>query len=145
MKQLTEEEIVVDTVKYYKNNNRGMTLKGGCSYLTEDKCMCAIGRVMTEEGLSKFGDSGEDANGLFREVRVDFYNDDEPKFSQEASDSILKTEYHGHNQRFWENLQSLHDDSANWIRYKSKDGNKLSDKGRSAVKHYFPNVKMRDL
>lgn len=145
MKQLTEEEIVVDTVKYYKNNNRGTTPQGGCSYLTETNCMCAIGRVMTEEGLSRFGDSGDDANGLFHEARADFYDDDNPKLSQEASDSILKPEYHGHDQQFWENLQSLHDDSVNWIPYKSKNGNKLSNKGRSAVKHYFPNVKMGDL
>lgn len=49
------QELLLETVQYYNSNNRGYVAKQGCVYAREDDMekRCAIGRILTEDGLQK--------------------------------------------------------------------------------------------
>jgi hypothetical protein len=117
----TKKQIINETVRYYSKHPRGLEVNAiGCSYLTKEGNMCAVGRCMTKKSLKiqKIIGVG-DSDDLFTLVG-------EP-------DKILKKPYHGHPKYFWKELQDFHDDSKYWIQ-NNKGGNNLTDRGLQAYK-----------
>lgn len=56
MKQLTKEQIILETLDYYSedpNGRRGM-MENACTYLSEDGKMCAFGRVLRKNIREKY-------------------------------------------------------------------------------------------
>jgi len=91
-------ETLDETVEAYTSETRAAYEQGGCSYLTDDGRMCAIGRCMLSPGDFM----------LFQSVR------DIADSLDEGIDSVLKPEYRGYPLAFWEALQDLHDTKSNW-------------------------------
>jgi len=92
---MTKQEIIEETVEYYKNNPFGYNSAGSkCVYYGSNEQMCAVGRCMINPKL--YGDKDLSAFTLL----------------EENSDNILKEEYRGHSSDFWNHLQAFHDDCA---------------------------------
>lgn len=101
----TETEIVLETLRYYGANpaeTRAVNSVGGCEYITPDGRMCAVGRVLSLEGLRKAHGCGDTVEALANR-----------RFNGDL-DSGLKPEYRGHSLEFWTDLQFLHDDGGRW-------------------------------
>jgi len=151
MAELKEEQIVIETIKYYKNHNRGIGRYNGCEYLTEDKCMCALGRAMTNDALLNYGKYANDADTLFNNIWLEDepnnpMNHNQPPANKEVYDQkLFKEEYKGHTREFWTWLQSFHDNHGHWIKYKTKDGNKISTNGKKFVKNRYHNIDLKSL
>lgn len=123
MKQLTKEQIILETLDYYiedPNGRRGLlfnengSLKG-CSYITNDNKTCAVGRCMIEE-----------VKKVYKENRSA-----EPSFVDGINnlDELLIKKYKGHSKYFWKDLQNLHDNSYNW----DSKNNTISERGEEKV------------
>lgn len=113
---LSKIEILDETVEYYSTNPRAI-VKGTdnkCAYLTEEGYMCAVGRCLSNPKLiaKKPSLNTTDVRGLEEELGLD---------------NILKDEYQGHEWKFWQDLQGLHDNKPNW----NKDGSLSLDGKRS--------------
>jgi hypothetical protein len=116
----TKTEIINETAAYYSEDTsrRALTFNSsgivtGCSYLTNDNKMCAVGRCFTKEGLEEFGSHA----GYFNMPMI----------------SLFKEDYQIEDNFFWSDLQRLHDNSHNW----NKDG--LTEQGKEFVQ-YLLNV-----
>jgi hypothetical protein len=114
----TKIEIINETVKYYKTNNRAVTNgvafdgAGSCEYyLKQDGVvlMCAVGRCL---------EYPKDFEGRIHTVSHIF---------GERLDNYFKEEYRGHGIGFWSDLQLLHDNHIYWN--KIKGGNELTELG----------------
>ena len=93
MKKLTQKEIVLETVEYYRTHKRALDVNDVCKYLTEEGDMCAFGRcVINPSALIE---------GYYVPAQVDI-------------EQILKTEYQGHDVDFWWELQRFHDVECHW-------------------------------
>jgi len=100
MERKTKLEILQETYNYYSDpNKRGINKNGGCSYLTEDGNMCAVGRCLTNPKTMQEFPYGVD------------------KFEREGVhiERRLKPEYRGHSLDFWEDLQGWHDNHRNFV------------------------------
>ncbi len=94
MLQKTKREIIEETVAAYNYNSRAISNMGHCVIQTNDGRKCAVGRCMTDAAaLALINTTGPEH---------DF-------------DEYLKPEYHGHNWKFWRDLQTLHDDPIHWL------------------------------
>lgn len=112
---MTKKEIILETVEYYKTNNRGKDDVCCVYYDDNTKAMCAVGRCLDDakEFQSKYG------GGAVYE-----YDD--------VLENKLKSEYKNHSIEFWTQLQKLHDEDDNWE--KTKKGNKLTIQGKKKLK-----------
>tara|TARA_R110000796_G_scaffold10289_2_gene34341 strand:+ start:3732 stop:4112 length:381 start_codon:yes stop_codon:yes gene_type:complete len=111
-------EILEETIEYYttQQNSRSLNKQGECVYNNEDGSHCAVGRCFTE----KYKAQGSDFE--FNEYKgVEDLNKKEGKL-----DSFLSEEYKGHEVKFWNELQQLHDSEYNW-----KEDFILSEKGNA--------------
>lgn len=113
---MTKREIILDTVEYYKNNDRART-SSSCQYLTEDGRMCAVGRCLINP---KDIQSRYPCNGAHVIANACAANN-------ESFNDLFKPEYRGHGYTFWTDIQILHDQSQHW------DGRKLSPIGVQRV------------
>ena len=120
---MTTEEIIDETIEFYKNNPRSIIGKqanyDACMYISEGT-KCAVGRCLTKDTLKKVEKNLTALNrasirGLLNKININTH------------DEIFKEEYRGHPYFFWVELQSLHDKSDNWE--KSSTGNILSKEG----------------
>lgn len=92
---MTKQEIIEETVEYYKNNPFGYNLNTGkCVYRGPEGQMCAVGRCLVHPEL--YGNEDISAHSLL------VHN----------TDNSLKEEYQGHQPEFWNRLQSFHDECA---------------------------------
>jgi len=106
---MTKDEILIETVRFYSEDTtrRATVALGGCTYRVPptdtmpERC-CAVGRCMTPEALNKYGNHSGFVNIL---VNANEGGD---------VDNILRSEYHGHDIKFWYDLQGLHDAPQNW-------------------------------
>ena len=99
---MTKIEIIEETVQYYRTNPFGFDPKkydgaGGCVYYGVDEQMCAVGRCLIQP--ENFSTAIFSAKGLF----------------DKHTQAILKPEYHGQEDNFWQDLQVFHDDCANGL------------------------------
>lgn len=95
-------EIINETVEYYKNHRRGISIAtGACVYKTFDGNMCAIGRCF--ENVEEIRYEHCPVEKLF------------DKFGDWVGyDKQLKEQYRTHCLEFWSDLQNLHDSKHNW-------------------------------
>lgn len=94
---LSKQQIIEETVEYYKNNPFGYDSDAGqCVYYGSDGQMCAVGRCLID--AEQFGEEL---------LNADMLNPDG------SLDELLKEQYKGHDIDFWQRLQFFHDDCAN--------------------------------
>lgn len=118
---MTKLEIIEETVKYYKTHRRGYNKEGGyCEYRNNKGSKCAIGRVLTEEGLN-------------HALMNNWGSIDGVCVSDAYLDTILKPGYEGHEIDFWSDLQDFHDASNHWK--ETIKGNMLTGQGITAYNH----------
>jgi hypothetical protein len=101
MQQKSMLEILNETVQYYSEDvtRRGTNrTTGSCEYLTEEGCMCAVGRCMSKPSRDMIGSATMLTIGV----------------SCSDLEKELKPEYRGHPISFWRDIQTLHDKDANW-------------------------------
>ena len=96
---LSKQQIIEETVEYYKNNPFGFDSTkydgiGGCVYYGPEGQMCAVGRCLINP--KHFATNTDSAYSLINDL----------------SDDILEEKYRGHSSAFWQSLQSFHDDCA---------------------------------
>lgn len=118
-KQLTTEEIVLETIAYYRTHKRGYNpIVESCRYYLNGK-MCAVGRCLKEP--HQFADCSKSVCGFDMLFKLE---------------EQLKPRYQGHNLDFWDNLQGLHDRSNHWI-YNNQGGQDLTEIGKNYIKTWF--------
>jgi len=109
---MTKYEILDETIKYYKTHKRGITKDGSCVNLTNMGSMCAVGRCVDKDLISKLKNAEDIAvNSLYSELGM------------QTTDECLQPQYRGHREEFWEDLQDLHDRSIHW--HKNKSGGQI--------------------
>lgn len=96
---LSKQQIIEETVEYYKNNPFGYDPNkykgfGGCIYYGPEGQMCAVGRCLID--ASSISNQGVSAYELFNTF----------------GENILQEKYRGHDLAFWQYLQNFHDDCA---------------------------------
>jgi len=117
---MTKEEIINETVEYYKDaSKRGYNAANKkCEYLTESGNMCAVGRCLIPGSLMESFSDRENLSftGETRDARASRARDAQSMRNCGLSvldvanlEEILKPEYRGHSRHFWMQLQSLHD------------------------------------
>ena len=135
--QLTKEEILNETVDYYKNHPRSITGAGagGSDMSMISSCMynstidgqethCAVGRCFNDE--VKNTNLGDLAN----EMTVDELLE---KLGLLTVDDLLEDKYKGHKITFWRSLQGFHDSSYNWKPGKIGTHCELTEAGKKEV------------
>lgn len=102
---MTKEEIIRETVEYYKDaSKRGYDeVEEVCKYLTEGGNMCAVGRCLIP------GSMMEVKRPFIPLKVVEMANCQASVMNIENLEEILKPEYRGHSIKFWIRLQNLHD------------------------------------
>lgn len=116
---MTKLEIINETAAFYMEDvGRRASANGNCMYnYKEPRAVdkrCAVGRCMTEEAIAEHGSfSGsvinlEMAHGL---------------------EHLLKSEYRGHDNSFWLDLQAFHDAGEYWVL------TKISERGTQLLGH----------
>ena len=120
---MTTEEIIDETIEFYKNNPRSIIEKQAisdvCLYISEGT-KCAVGRCLTKDTLKKVEKNLTALNSVSIQTLLN-------KINIDTHDEILKEEYRGHSYYFWIELQNFHDRKINWE--KSSTGNILSKEG----------------
>lgn len=108
----SKAEIVVETLLHYNLKNRGYNRAAGhCTYFDKSTGnKCAVGRCILDseiEKVSEYEKEQTNQNGGSPSVTklVENFTD---------LDSLLKSEYRGHDVDFWDNLQYIHDGSQFW-------------------------------
>jgi len=102
---MTKEEIIRETVEYYKDaSKRGYDeVEEACMYLTEGGNMCAVGRCLIPGSLME-------VKRPFIPLKVvEMAGCQASVLNIENLEEILKPEYRGHSIKFWIRLQNLHD------------------------------------
>jgi len=102
---MTKEEIIRETVEYYKDaSKRGYDeVEEACKYLTEGGNMCAVGRCLIPGSLME-------VKRPFIPLKVvEMAGCQASVLNIENLEEILKPEYRGHSIKFWIRLQNLHD------------------------------------
>lgn len=117
---LTKEQIINETVEYYRTHSRSIVLNSHnnvvCKYNGDNGAKCAFSRCCRD------GNYWLEGKG----VR---YHLDRPK----DYINILKPEYLGHPTVFWESIQMLHNTNENW-KSNNEGGNDLTAEGESKRK-----------
>lgn len=113
--QMTESEIIQETIDYYSEDITRRGLQGGrCVYNSDSGGHCAVGRCL----MSKYHKQGKtlkgNANSVSLLIRVQ---------EVKTLDDLLDEKYRGHHINFWEMLQQFHDGSKYWkLSGVTKDG-----------------------
>ena len=121
-----EQKIIQSTVNYFRRypHKRGLSGEGGgCVYVTDNGCRCAVGKWMTEKVVTN-KDFIEELNGngdlqqIFSDVNCD--NDVEqlnesliPDYIHHFDDMMVH-DAKGLSYAFWFSLQVWHDESMNF-------------------------------
>lgn len=107
MAQMTKTEILNETVAFYSADPQKLRSYNGtaCVYNGENGTHCAIGRCL----LKELRDRGHELIGNFTDF-VDLYE----RNGATSLDDILEEKYRGHDEDFWAELQSLHDNKTYW-------------------------------
>lgn len=115
----TKAEILQETVEYYSEdiNRRAVGGNEVCLYTTADNRHCAVGRCLTEEAIDTVQDFEGDVEDLVDE------------YAEDNIDNILKEQYKGHEEKFWADLQTLHDKESNW------DKTGLTEEGQDYIEY----------
>lgn len=117
IKQLSKLEILNETIQFYgEDNNRRAIEESSCLYNTSDGRHCAVGRCFLKR-IKSLGINFKQNSG----VTPDMIDDFEKK---------LLAKYRGHSDKFWLNLQMLHDDDGVW------DEKGLTERGERKVKEF---------
>lgn len=120
MKRTKEEYMALleETANFYNLNNRGLGEQGGCVYHNHDNQKCAVGRCLinSTKFQSKIDEEIVNNSNLITGVK-------HLTLSGLLSDNDFKKSYRGFDVKFWEILQSFHDNSWNW------GENGISDEG----------------
>lgn len=119
-------DIIIETVLQYNSTNRATNDSDSCTYLSKDGNMCAVGRCLSDEGMcvmKKF----ENSNAVL-DTSINYFI---KLHGENDFDKCLKEEYRGHDARFWNDLQNLHDSPSNW----SMDG--ITNIGLYFIGHRF--------
>mgnify|MGYP001475272288 CR=1 FL=1 len=100
---LSKKDIILDTIIYYKSHPR-CKHGPGCAYNDEEGNHCAVGRYLKPE---------------IKEEGVGWSMNNSPAYSVGANpggslDEVLVEEAQGHEIRFWDHLQQLHDNDQSW-------------------------------
>ncbi len=104
---LTKQQIIQETALYYNSKNRAIESDGiSCTYLANDGRKCAVGRVLSPEGLEFADNFGEGKNAY---NLIDAWNDEGLSL-----DELFEESYNGHEGYFWNDLQTFHDSAHNW-------------------------------
>lgn len=107
----TKKEIILETVEYYKTHPRSLFKNGeSCLYNGADGSKCAFSRCCIDS--SQFPEFMSASYILDRD-----------------GESVLKEEYRGHEYKFWNDVQLIHDGSAYW------NGNVLTARGQELMEH----------
>ena len=112
-KQLSKLEIIEETVEYYKNNPRSLSLSGSCLYQGEDGELCAFARVVVPEERKYLTEN--EACSMLMGIKL-----------------LPQYEKHEKDVEFWLDIQQLHDRSRNWTPNNS-GGNDLTQDGKIFV------------
>ena len=96
------QDILEDTIEYYSDSPRAMDLSGSCQYTDSDGNHCAVGRYMRKEFQTTefYANCGVSVGSLAADV-----------------DTYLKSTVLGLTEKFWCDLQDVHDSSNNWGEY----------------------------
>jgi hypothetical protein len=107
MKTKTKQEIINETVEYYKDaSKRGYDeVEETCMYLTEGGNMCAVGRCLIPGSKMEM----EVTNHVNRGEYLAMEDCKTSVMKILNLEEILKPEYRGHSIEFWTRLQNLHD------------------------------------
>lgn len=119
MERLTKEQIVNETVDYYKNNERSISAFRGCAYLTSSGARCAHSRCISEEYINRVVENFNTFNNASKVIEY-------------FGDEIHIEKYRGHSSEFWDDIQRLHDNDVNWIKLE-KCKNELTTVGLKFV------------
>lgn len=117
MKTLSKLEIINETVSFYSADTKRRSVNGikttpNCQYISEDGRSCAVGRCLTSKVKDKVATSLYN-NSDFQGLVVGMVNCQWSEADLNLN-KVLKPSYRGHNLRFWEDLQSLHDIDGYW-------------------------------
>ncbi len=97
---MTKQQIILETVEFYKNNPRSMGKNNSCLYLGPNGEKCAFSRCCTQKSIT---------NILVKE------NDTPLAFMRDINvDDILLKKYQGHDKSFWHEVQAIHDAKEFW-------------------------------
>lgn len=129
MKKLTKIQIIEETVKFYSNNKRAITSNERCAYLTESGLRCAHSRCIKKKVLTK----------LVKEKN----NNSASSIINDYSDSCHLKKYQGHNENFWDDIQTLHDTNMYW-KTLNDDKNELTIHGVKFVESLKEKYKYND-
>jgi hypothetical protein len=91
----TKTQVIEETAAFYNSNNRSVNETGRCLYNGLDGKQCAFARVCTNPS-----DFMEGSSALNILTTDGFY--------------ILKPEYRIENTRFWNDIQTFHDEELKW-------------------------------
>jgi hypothetical protein len=121
--QLTKLEILNETVEYYSADpkRRSYNTVDGCTFNGKDGTHCAVGRCLLPEYQEQ---------GFYLEGNSQIF----AKFAESRGkefDDVLQEQYRGHEMKFWERLQHLHDTHDNW------DKSGITFEGELAVNEFY--------
>ena len=96
------QDILKDTIEYYSDFPRAMDKSGSCQYTDEDGNHCAVGRYMRPEFQTTefYANNGVSVGSLAADV-----------------DTYLDSKVIGLVEKFWGDLQDIHDSDNNWGEY----------------------------
>jgi hypothetical protein len=144
--RLTKQEILDETVEYYRTHPRGLNTDGECVYCAgsgadPEAPRCAVGRCMKPEALDIWGGWKGNASSLDEKLWL---------AGGGTLDNILLPQHRGHRNTFWCDLQILHDSGAMILHdsgasdyWESNDtgGVDLTDVGQEAYEQFVLNIK----
>lgn len=103
------QDLLLETIHHYNSDNRGYQPSLGCVYAREDdmETRCAIGRILTEDGLQKIiaqgMNSGKDITSVIGALSVDIMQKRwQPLFLNDEGLAVVRQ------------IQQLHDTEENW-------------------------------
>ena len=96
------QDILEDTIEHYSDSPRAMDKSGSCQYIDEVGNHCAVGRYLKPEfqTIEFFANDGVSVGSLTQDV-----------------DTYLRSNVLGLVEKFWSDLQDVHDDNNNWAEY----------------------------
>lgn len=119
-KKKTKLEIISETLRFYKKHPRSVDANDSCLYLGDDGERCAFSRCCKETKAVQarlVESEGMCVSSLYNFRR------------------LLKPEYAGHDEHFWDHVQEIHDTQTNWIETgPAAKSRELSEQGKRLVK-----------
>jgi hypothetical protein len=108
----TKTEIIKETVEYIQKNGRASKMGFCCYFIPETSQMCAVGRCLADP---------EKFQKIYGYKTINYVG-------SERLESSLRTEYQGHSEKFWQNLQFFHDNGLFWA------DKELTSQGKKNIK-----------